>query len=107
MKTQKFKRRLVQVLPVFGLTIFSKEKNHEGFCADLSKSESDFMFASQSAFYAKGFGTPITKAAWINKSTYGLVAAEGKSIAPEMQRTMYKLSNTLFDFATNELSNQI
>ena len=52
------------------------------------------MFASQGAFYAKGFVTPITNAAWRDKPTYGLVATEDKSIAPEIQRNMYKRSNT-------------
>ena len=77
-----------------GIVYYDKAKYHAGFCADLSKEEADFMFASQGAFYAKGFATPITKAAWMNKPTYGLVATEDKSIAPEIQRAMYKRSNT-------------
>ena len=52
------------------------------------------MCASQGAFYAKRFVTPITHAAWNDKPAYGLVATEDKSIAPEIQRNMYKRSNT-------------
>ncbi|AFD07238.1 alpha/beta hydrolase [Solitalea canadensis] len=77
-----------------GIVYYDKAKYHAGFCADISKEEADFMYASQGAFYAKGFVTPITKAAWNDKPTYGLVATEDKSIAPEIQHNMYKRSNT-------------
>jgi pimeloyl-ACP methyl ester carboxylesterase len=77
-----------------GIVYYAKDKYHPGFCADLSKEEADFMYASQGAFYAKGFITPIKRAAWKEKPTYGLVATEDKSIAPEIQRNMYKRSNT-------------
>ncbi|TKC62104.1 alpha/beta hydrolase [Pedobacter hiemivivus] len=77
-----------------GIVYYDKAKYHAGFCADISKEESDFMYASQGAFYAKGFVTPITHAAWRDKPTYALVATEDKSIAPEIQRAMYKRSNT-------------
>jgi len=77
-----------------GIVYYDKAKYHAGFCADISKDEADFMYASQGAFYAKGFITPITHAAWNDKPAYGLVATEDKSIAPEIQRNMYKRSNT-------------
>jgi len=77
-----------------GILYFSKEKYHAGFCADLPKAEADFMYASQGAFYAKGFGTPITNAAWRTKPTFGIVATEDKAIVPVIQRNMYKRSNT-------------
>ena len=77
-----------------GIVYYDKAKYHAGFCADISKEEADFMYASQGAFYAKGFATPITHAAWKNKPAYGLVATEDKSIAPQIQRNMYKRSNT-------------
>jgi len=77
-----------------GIVYYDKAKYHAGFCADISKEEADFMYASQGAFYAKGFVTLITNAAWRNKPTYGIVATEDKSIAPEIQRNMYKRSNT-------------
>jgi pimeloyl-ACP methyl ester carboxylesterase len=77
-----------------GIVYYDKAKYHAGFCADLSEEEAAFMCASQGAFYAKGFVTPITKAAWKNKPAYALVATEDKSIAPEIQRNMYRRSNT-------------
>lgn len=77
-----------------GIVYYDKAKFHAGFAGDLSKEDADFMYASQGAFYAKGFGTPITKAAWRDKPSYAVVATADKSIAPEIQRAMYKRSNT-------------
>jgi pimeloyl-ACP methyl ester carboxylesterase len=77
-----------------GIVYYDQAKYHAGFCADISKEEADFMYASQGAFYAKGFVSPITHAAWRDKPAYALVATEDKSIAPEIQRAMYKRSNT-------------
>ncbi|WP_413669895.1 alpha/beta hydrolase [Mucilaginibacter sp. Mucisp86] len=77
-----------------GIVYYDKAKFHAGFCADISKEEADFMYASQGAFYAKGFGTPITNPAWKTKPAYGIVATEDKSINPDIERAMYKRSNT-------------
>ncbi len=77
-----------------GIVYYDKSRYHAGFCADISQEEADFMYASQGAFYAKGFTTAITQPAWKDKPTYGIVATEDKSIAPEIQRNMYKRSNT-------------
>ncbi|NML21408.1 alpha/beta hydrolase [Pseudoflavitalea sp. G-6-1-2] len=77
-----------------GIVYYSKEKFHAGFCADLRKAAADFMYASQGAFYAKGFATKLTEAAWRTKPSYAVVATEDKSIVPEIQRAMYKRSNT-------------
>jgi pimeloyl-ACP methyl ester carboxylesterase len=77
-----------------GIVYYDKSKYHAGFCADISVEEADFMYSSQGAFYAKGFTTAITKPAWKDKPTYGIVATEDKSIAPEIQRNMYNRSNT-------------
>ncbi|QLC64842.1 alpha/beta hydrolase [Flavobacterium sp. LPB0248] len=77
-----------------GIVYYDQAKFHAGFCADISKEEADFMYASQGAFYAKGFVTPITKAAWRDKPAYAVVATNDKSIDPSIQRAMYKRSNT-------------
>ena len=77
-----------------GIVYYDQAKFHGGFCADIPKAQADFMFASQGAFYAKGFATPITQAAWHTKPAYGIVATEDKSIAPEIERKMYQRSNT-------------
>ena len=78
-----------------GIVYYDKAKYHAGFCADISKEEADFMYASQGAFYAKGFVTPITHAAWKDKPSYAVVATEDKSINPVIQRNMYKRSGTI------------
>jgi pimeloyl-ACP methyl ester carboxylesterase len=77
-----------------GIVYYDKAKYHAGFCADISKEEADFMYASQGAFYAKGFITPIAQAAWRDKPTFACIATEDKSIDPDIQHTMYKRSNT-------------
>jgi pimeloyl-ACP methyl ester carboxylesterase len=77
-----------------GIVYYDKTKFHAGFCADISKEKADFMYASQGAFHAKGFTTPISNPAWKVKPTYGIVATEDKSINPEIERKMYKRSNT-------------
>jgi pimeloyl-ACP methyl ester carboxylesterase len=77
-----------------GIVYYDKEKYHAGFCGDIPREEANFMYASQGAFYAKGFVTPITRAAWKDKPTYAVVATEDKSIAPEIQRNMYERSKT-------------
>jgi pimeloyl-ACP methyl ester carboxylesterase len=78
-----------------GIIYYDKAKYHAGLCADISQEDADFMYASQGAFYAKGFVTPITNAAWRVKPTYAIIATEDKSIPPEIQEAMYKRSNTL------------
>ena len=52
------------------------------------------MYASQGAFFAPGFATNITEAAWRHKPSFGIVATEDKAIVPDIQRNMYKRSNT-------------
>jgi pimeloyl-ACP methyl ester carboxylesterase len=79
-----------------GIVYYIKEKYHAGFCADLSKAESDFMYASQGAFAGKAFATPLTQAAWKTKPSWGIVATEDKSIRPEIEEKMYTRSNTKF-----------
>lgn len=77
-----------------GFVYYSKEKYHAGFCADLSKKESEFMYASQGAFAGRSFATPLTQAAWKSKPSFAVLATEDKSIRPEIQEKMYQRSNT-------------
>ncbi|MBV7532109.1 alpha/beta hydrolase [Chitinophaga sp. sic0106] len=77
-----------------GIVYYAKETFHAGFCADIPKADADFLYASQGAFYAQCFVTPITAAAWRHKPTYGIIATEDKSILPDIQRNMYTRSNT-------------
>jgi len=77
-----------------GIVYYDKAKYHAGFCADLSKEEADFMYASQGAFYAKGFTTPISDPAWRHKPAYACLATGDKSINPVIQHMMYGRSNS-------------
>ena len=77
-----------------GIVYYDKEKFHAGFCGDLSKEDADFMYASHGAFAGKCFITPITNAAWRNKPSFAVVATDDKSIVPDIQRNMYRRSNT-------------
>jgi pimeloyl-ACP methyl ester carboxylesterase len=77
-----------------GIVYYDKAKFHAGFCADVSDELASFMYASQGAFYGQCFIAPVTDAAWRNKQSYGIVATEDKSINPDIQRNMYKRSNT-------------
>jgi|SRR5579871_159345 len=77
-----------------GIVYYDREKFHAGFCGDVSKEEADFMYASHGAFAAKCFVSPITDAAWRHKPTFAVVATDDKSIVPDIQRNMYKRSNT-------------
>jgi len=77
-----------------GYVYYGKDKFHAGFCADLSKEEADFLFASQGPILGESFATPVAEAAWTTKPTYGIVATMDKSINPDVERNMYKRSNT-------------
>jgi len=77
-----------------GIVYYDKEKFHPGFCADVSEADAAFMYASHGAFYGQCFVSPITEAAWRTKPAFGIIATEDKSINPEIQRSMYKRSNT-------------
>jgi len=78
-----------------GIVYYDKAKFHAGFCGDLSEEDAEFMYASHGAFYAQCFISPVTDAAWRSKPTFGIVATEDKSINPDIQRAMYKRSNTV------------
>jgi pimeloyl-ACP methyl ester carboxylesterase len=77
-----------------GIVYYDKAKYHAGFCADVPKDLADFMYASQGTFYGKCFTTNITHAAWRDKPSFACIATEDKSINPDIQRAMYKRSNT-------------
>jgi pimeloyl-ACP methyl ester carboxylesterase len=77
-----------------GMVYFNKAKFHEGFAADLSKDEADFMYASQGPISVTCFTAPVKEAAWKTKPSYGIVATEDKAINPDIERNMYKRSGT-------------
>src|SRR5450755_124079 len=77
-----------------GVVYFDKSKFHAGFAADLSKEESDFMYASQGPIFGSCFGTAVKEAAWRTKPSYGIVATEDKAINPDIERNMYRRAGT-------------
>jgi pimeloyl-ACP methyl ester carboxylesterase len=76
-----------------GFIYYDQAKFHDGFAGDLSKGETDFMYASQQPIIASSFGTVLTNAAWKTKPSYAIVATDDKSIVPDLQRNMYKRAN--------------
>lgn len=83
-----------------GFIFFAKEKFHSGFCADLSADQAAFMAASQIPVAARAFAFKVTKVAWKTKPTWAIVAGQDKAINPEIERRMYKRSNS----TTSEIS---
>ena len=73
-----------------GYVYYDKAKFHAGFCADLPAEKAAFMYASQGATAAKGFGTSLTQAAWKTKPSWGIVPTEDKSINPDIERKAYQ-----------------
>jgi pimeloyl-ACP methyl ester carboxylesterase len=77
-----------------GIVYHEKSNFHDGFCGDIDAKKAAFMYASQGAFYASAFATPINNAAWRDKPAWGCIATEDKTINPDIQRNMYGRSNT-------------
>ncbi|AEV99499.1 hydrolase [Niastella koreensis] len=73
-----------------GFIFYDKQKFHAGFAADVPKEKAEFMYASQGPIAAQSFVTPLTQAAWKTKPSFAIVAAEDKSINPDIERFMYK-----------------
>ena len=74
---------------VDGWIYYPKEKYHMGFCADLPKEKSDFMYASQVPITLKSFITPVTAAAWKTKPSWAIVSTDDKSLSPVILKKMY------------------
>ncbi len=77
-----------------GILYYDKEKFHDGFAADLPKTLTDFMYASQGRFAAAALDAKVTKASWKTKPSYGIVATQDEAILPSIQRKMYKRGNS-------------
>lgn len=73
-----------------GFIYYDKAKFHDGFAGDLSKAETDFMYASQAPIFGASFTTQVTENAWKTKPSYAVVATEDNAIVPGIQRNMYK-----------------
>jgi len=73
-----------------GFVYYDKAKFHNGFGADLSLAESDFMFASQKPIFAQCFADKVADGAWKTKPSYGIVALNDKTLQPELERQLYQ-----------------
>jgi pimeloyl-ACP methyl ester carboxylesterase len=76
--------------PQDGFLWYGKEKFHSGFCADLSKEQADFMYASQVPLAASVFVYATGKPAWKIKPSWYIVGTEDKTIPPDAERFMGK-----------------
>ena len=75
-----------------GILYYDKAKFHQGFAADLSKKQAEFMWASQGTFAAQALAAPMTAVAWKTKPTWAVIATEDKAINPVLQRRMSERS---------------
>jgi pimeloyl-ACP methyl ester carboxylesterase len=78
-----------------GMLYYDMAKFHQGFAADLSEKQAEFMWASQGAFAAKAIAAPMTTVAWKIKPTWAVIATEDKAINPVLQRRMSKRSGAV------------
>jgi pimeloyl-ACP methyl ester carboxylesterase len=69
-----------------GFTYLDPAQFHEYFAADLSVEQADFMARSQVFNAADNFKAVITKAAWRSKPSWMLVAANDRTINPDLER---------------------
>jgi len=78
--------------PVNGFAWYDLAKYHSGFCADLSRTEAEFMAASQVPVAVSAFTYVFKDIAWKVKPTWHIVATEDHSIPPELEKFMGKRS---------------
>jgi pimeloyl-ACP methyl ester carboxylesterase len=64
------------------------------FAADLPKPLAHFMAISQVPISGEAFGANATVAAWKDKPSYAVVAKQDRMINPDLERFMYKRSNS-------------
>ncbi len=77
-----------------GFLFIDPAQFHADFCADLPLALSNFMARSQVYLSIKSASTPVTAPAWKTKPSYAIVATMDRSINPELERFMYKRSNS-------------
>ena len=67
---------------------------HQDFGADMTKTQADFMARSQVGLSLKAATAEIRSPAWRTKPSYAIVATADRSINPDLERFMYKRSNS-------------
>ncbi|SFQ38067.1 alpha/beta hydrolase [Parafilimonas terrae] len=80
------------ILPaVNGFAWYDHAKYHSGFCADLSKEESEFMYDSQVPVASSAFTYVFDKnIAWKTKPSWHIISTEDHSIPVALERFMGK-----------------
>jgi pimeloyl-ACP methyl ester carboxylesterase len=78
-----------------GYLFIAANKFHDDFAADLPRAQTDLMAASQVPPSVKAITATIVAPAWKNKPSYAIVATQDKAINPDLERSMYKRSNSV------------
>ena len=78
-----------------GFLFIDPAQFHADFCADLPAATASFMARSQVYLSIKSASTPITAPAWKTHPSYAMVATQDRSINPDLERFMYKRSNSI------------
>jgi pimeloyl-ACP methyl ester carboxylesterase len=69
-----------------GFLILTPKGVQEDFAPDLSLSERNLLFATQTPTQGAALGTPVSTAAWHTKPSWFVVAANDRMISPEQER---------------------
>lgn len=77
-----------------GFTYLDASQFHEYFAADLPEDQAAFMARSQVPNFAENFKAVLANAAWRTKPSWVLVAADDRTINPELERWYAKRANS-------------
>jgi pimeloyl-ACP methyl ester carboxylesterase len=77
-----------------GFTYIDPAQFHELFAADLPADQAAFMACSQVLNFADNFSATITTAAWRTKPSWMVVAANDRTINPDLERWYAKRANS-------------
>jgi pimeloyl-ACP methyl ester carboxylesterase len=77
-----------------GFTYIDPAQFHEYFAADLSSEQADFMARSQVLNAAINFKAVITTPAWRSKPSWMVVAAQDRTINPDLERWYAKRAHS-------------
>jgi pimeloyl-ACP methyl ester carboxylesterase len=69
-----------------GFLVLTSKGVQEDFAPDLSLSERELLFATQTPTQGAALGTPVLTAAWHTKPSWFIVAANDRMISPEQER---------------------
>jgi len=78
--------------PVDGYAWYDKARFHQGFCADLSKEEAEFLADSQVPLAVAAFQYTFQDIAWKTKPSWHIIPQDDHSLPVALQRFMGKRS---------------